>query len=70
MDEALLEALDATSDVQERGRSAVLREAAAAHLETLRKARIAEQYRMGYASDHGLGEEFAGWEDEGSWPES
>ena len=35
MDEALLEALDATSDVQERGRSAVLREAAVAYLESL-----------------------------------
>jgi AbrB family looped-hinge helix DNA binding protein len=30
---------------------------------------IAEQYRRAYASDAGLGEEFAGRADQGHWPE-
>jgi metal-responsive CopG/Arc/MetJ family transcriptional regulator len=68
MDEPLLRRLDADEEVRRFGRSAVLRRAAADYLRRARAKRIAEAYRLGYATDSGLGEEFAGWQDEGSWP--
>ena len=69
-DEVLLKRLDADLEVRKFGRSAVLRRAAADYLRRSRAKRIAEAYRRGYRTSPGLGEEFAGWEDEGSWPES
>lgn len=69
MDEELLAELDATDEVQRDGRSAVLRKAAAEYLIRRRRSEIAEAYERGYDSDTGLGEEFEGWEDQGSWPE-
>ena len=68
-DEDLLRRLDADSEVKRSGRSAVLRRAAAAYLRRKRSERIAEAYRRGY-KDGGLGAEFQGWEDQGSWPEN
>ena len=68
-DEPLLRRLDSDAEVQKRGRSAVLRRAAAEYLKRSRAKRIAESYRRAYAAAGGLGSEFAGWEDEGSWPE-
>jgi len=70
MDEALLRRLDADEEVRKRGRSAVLRRAAAEYLRRSRSRRIAEAYRRAYGTKGGLGDEFAGWEREGSWPES
>ena len=69
MDEALLRRLDADAEVRLRGRSAVLRRAASEYLRRSRSRRIAEAYRRAYGKDAGLGDEFAGWEREGSWPE-
>ncbi|HEX9689508.1 MAG TPA: ribbon-helix-helix protein, CopG family [Thermoanaerobaculia bacterium] len=68
MDEPLLRRLDADEEVRKRGRSAVLRRAAAEYLRRSSSKRIAETYRLAYGDHEGLGEEFARWEDEGSWP--
>ena len=68
-DEDLLRRLDADSEVKKSGRSAVLRRATAAYLRRRRSERIAETYRRGY-KDGGLGAEFGGWENQGSWPEN
>ena len=68
-DEKLLKQLDADREVRRVGRSAVLRRAAAEYLRRSRSKRIAEAYRHAYRRSPGLGPEFAGWEDEGSWPE-
>lgn len=67
-DEDLLERLDTDPIVRAKGRSAVLRRAAAEYLERRRQERIAEQYRLAYADGEGLGEKFAGWEEQGEWP--
>ena len=70
MDERLLEQLDATAEVQKEGRSVVLRRAVEAYLRHRRRAAIATQYRKAYRGDEGLGREFAGWEEQGAWPEA
>ena len=67
--EALLERLDAHPAVRERGRSAVLREAAAAHLTRKDAEDIAHRYRAGYGDAAGLDAELEGWSGEGAWPE-
>jgi metal-responsive CopG/Arc/MetJ family transcriptional regulator len=67
-DEALLRRLDADAEVRKAGRSAVLRRATAEYLRRSRLKRIAEAYRSAYKDSTGLGDEFSGWEDEGSWP--
>lgn len=69
LDEPLLRRLDADEEVRRFGRSAVLRRAAAAYLKRSHSRRIAEAYRRAYEGRPGLGEEFAGWEGEGAWPE-
>lgn len=69
IDEKLLERLDASPEVEREGRSAVLRRAAEEYLRAQRRREIAERYRRAYADGEGLGDEFAGWEDEGTWPE-
>ena len=67
-DEALLEELDADPVVQEDGRSAVLRRAAAEYLDRGRREAISRGYQDAYASREALDEELKGWEDEGTWP--
>jgi metal-responsive CopG/Arc/MetJ family transcriptional regulator len=69
VDEPLLRQLDADAEVRRLGRSEVLRRAARAYLQRSRARRIAEGYRRAYAGGTGLGDEWAGWEGEGSWPE-
>lgn len=69
IDEKLLERLDADEEVRRAGRSAVLRRAAIEYLRRSRARRIAQDYRQAYRGQAGLGEEFAGWENEASWPE-
>ena len=69
MDESLLRRLDADEEVRRKGRSAVLRQAAAEYLRRSRRKRIAEAYERAYGRAPGLGDEFAGWEGEASWPE-
>jgi metal-responsive CopG/Arc/MetJ family transcriptional regulator len=68
IDEPLLRRLDADEEVRRLGRSEVLRRAALAYLRRSRARRIAEGYRKAYAGAGGLGEEWAAWEDEGTWP--
>jgi hypothetical protein len=67
-DERLLAELDASDEVQQDGRSAVLRRAAEAYLRIQRRRSIAEQYQRAYDGKSGLGEEFEGWEEQGEWP--
>jgi hypothetical protein len=67
-DEGLLKHLDADPEVRKVGRSAVLRRAAADYLRRSRAKRIADAYRTAYRGSRGLGDEFGGWENEGSWP--
>ena len=70
MDEDLLERLDATEEVRREGRSAVLRKAAALYLRQRRAGAIASAYQRAYAKRGGLGTEFTGWDDEGTWPDA
>lgn len=69
MDERLLEALDRDREVKRDGRSAVLRRAVAEYLRNKRRRAIAEAYRNAYAGVDPFDDEFARWEDQGSWPE-
>ena len=68
-DEKLLRRLDSDAEVRRFGRSAVLRRATADYLKRSRAKRITEAYQRAYSSGDALGEDFAGWEDEGAWPE-
>jgi metal-responsive CopG/Arc/MetJ family transcriptional regulator len=69
LDEPLLKALDADAEVKRIGRSAVLRKAAKEYLRRSAAARIREQYKRAYGDGKGLGEEWAGWEEQGVWPD-
>jgi metal-responsive CopG/Arc/MetJ family transcriptional regulator len=69
IDEPLLKRLDADPEVRRLGRSEVLRRAAIDYLKRKRGRQIEEGYRRAYASESGLGAEFAGWEGQGTWPE-
>jgi hypothetical protein len=69
IDDELLTALDATDEVRAEGRSAVLRRAAAEYLARRRRREIREQYVRAYGESGGLGDEFSGWEEQGTWPE-
>ncbi|MGH7822509.1 MAG: ribbon-helix-helix protein, CopG family, partial [Candidatus Binatia bacterium] len=69
IDEGLLARLDADEEVRRDGRSKVMRRAVAEYLRRKRSRRIAEGYRRAYGgSGRGLGDEFEGWEVEGTWP--
>lgn len=68
-DEALLERLDRDPGVRERGRSAVLREAAAAYLVRSEAEVISDRYRAGYGDAAALDAELDGWAGEGAWPQ-
>lgn len=65
MDEPLLRRFDADDQVKRDGRSAVLRRE---YLRRRRARRITDAYRNGCRDGRGLGDEFVGWEGEGSWP--
>ncbi len=68
LDERLLQELDATDEVRQEGRSAVLRRALQAYLHRRRQAAIAERYAQAYGSDGGLGQAWVDWEEQGVWP--
>lgn len=69
MDERLLRALDRDREVKRDGRSAVMRRAIAEYLRAKRRREIADAYAKAYGSGEAFEDEFAGWEDQGSWPE-
>ena len=68
LDERLLAELDATEEVRQEGRSAVLRRALAAYLRQRRREYIANGYALAYRDDDGLGTEWRSWEEQGVWP--
>ena len=68
-DEAVLERFDRHPDVLERGRSAVLQEAANAYLMGTDNDIVAERYRAGYLSAPVIDDELGGWADQAVWPE-
>lgn len=68
LDERLLTELDATDEVHQEGRSAVLRRALEAYLRRRRRAAIADGYAQAYRDEDGLGGEWASWEEQGVWP--
>ena len=69
MDPGLLAELDKTEEATRDGRSAVLRRALAEYLDRRRRLVVRERYEIAYGHGVGLDEEFAGWEDQGTWPE-
>ena len=74
-DDALLDKLDRHPTVRARGRSAVLREAAAEYLTKKDAEEIDRRYRAGYGAGGaapdapGIDDELDGWAAEGAWPE-
>lgn len=74
-DDALLDRLDRHPTVRARGRSAVLREAAAEYLRKKDAEEIDRRYRAGYRGGGavpdpaGIDDELDGWAAEGAWPE-
>lgn len=68
-DEALLDKLNHYPEVQERGRSAVLREAVAEYLKRKDSEDVTRRYRAGYRDAAKLNDELGGWAGEGVWPE-
>ena len=69
VDDRLLARLDADPEVKRSGRSAVFRRAVEDYLRRRRRRDIAEAYRAAYGSRTGLSREWAGWDEEGAWPE-
>lgn len=68
-EEELLAELDDTTEVRERGRSAVMRDLASDFLHKRREREIDAQYERAYAGvEDPLGKDFEGWEKEGVWP--
>ncbi len=67
-DEELLEQLDERPEVQELGRSRVLREMTAAYLAEKRSEDIAREYREGYTKYPQTDEEIE-WAGQGVWPD-
>lgn len=67
-DDTLLNRLDQHPSVRERGRSAVLREAAADYLARKEAEDVDRRYEAAYGAAP-VGEELDGWSAEGVWPE-
>lgn len=67
-DERLLDRLDADPEVKRVGRSEVMRRAVAVYLRRRRADAIRDAYTRAYTDRKGLGDDLAGWTDEGSWP--
>ena len=71
-DDVLLERLDRHPTVRQRGRSAVLREAAADYLARKDAEEIDRRYQAGYRdapAAPAIEDELDGWSAEGAWPE-
>lgn len=66
-DEQLLRRLSESTDVQNFGRSEVVRRAVRMYLKIRADQKIAEEYRSAYANTVQLEEELSGWAEEGQW---
>ena len=55
--------------VRERGRSAVLREAAADFLARKDAEEVDRRYEAGYGGSRSIDDELEGWSAEGVWPD-
>lgn len=69
MDPELLARLDAQEVVKQKGRSAAIRSAVDAWLRRLREQQIVQEYHRAYGEGDGLGQQWAGWEEEAAWLE-
>ena len=69
LDESLLAELYGNADVARHGRSAVIRRAIAEYLSRRRTMEIRGRYEAAYGGGGDLGPEFAGWEEQGAWPD-
>lgn len=69
-DESLLKRLDSHPAVKQRGRSAILREAAIDYLRRQDRAEIDRLYGKGYGEKNSVEPELLGWDEEGVWPRS
>ncbi|MFH2005985.1 MAG: hypothetical protein ABI333_05295 [bacterium] len=69
MDPELLTLLDAQEEVKRKGRSSVIRSAVEAWLRSTREQQIVQEYQRAYGEGGGLGGEWDGWEEEGTWLE-
>jgi len=69
MDPELLARLDEQEVVKQKGRSAVIRSAVEAWLRRMREQQIVQEYQRAYGEGRGLGREWEGWEEEGTWLE-
>ncbi|HKI02225.1 MAG TPA: ribbon-helix-helix protein, CopG family [Thermoanaerobaculia bacterium] len=68
LDEDLLAQLDETTEVREKGRSAVLRQLTSDFLRKHREKEVDAQYERAYEGvKDPLGKDFEGWEEEGVW---
>jgi hypothetical protein len=65
----MIKASTAPPEVQRDGRRAESRRAIASYLRDQRGRTLAERYVQAYGQGGGLGPQFAGWEDQGRWPE-
>ena len=68
VDEGLLAKLDSDDEVRREGRSAVIRRALTEYLSKKRRSAITSAYQRGYKKYPTTGD-FAGWADEGVWPD-
>lgn len=69
-DESLLERLDSHPAVKQRGRSAILREAAIEYLRRQERAETDRLYGEGYGEKNSVESELLGWDEEGILPRS
>ena len=67
-DETLLERLDRLPAVRQRGRSAVLREAATEYLRRSENDEVDRRYAMGYGNSDSIQSELQEWDKQGIWP--
>ena len=68
-DEELLRRLSESPEVQQSGRSEVVRRAVHSYLRQRECERISESYKRAYSQTTALDHEFSGWSEEGEWPE-
>ena len=68
LDETLLERLDRLPAVRQRGRSAVLREAATEYLLRRENDEVDRRYATGYGNSDSIQSELQEWVEQGIWP--